>query len=128
MGLFKEEMHFLEGLARRQVRIWLDSCDAGIHAKDIDLNAMRETIRSLLTLPGSKVIWRSDKPATQRTYRLVVMIERTEGTHSGAPLYSAMVYYVNYYRRKSQQFSRVDEFFTIKCEPTVVDENGKAAF
>jgi len=98
MGIFKEEVIFLEGLARRQQQIWPDAADHGVLTKDLSIDEwtrLRETIRTLLELPGSEITYKADKPAIQRSYKLVVMW----GHYHGVEIL------ISYYKKNAEFFS-----------------------
>lgn len=117
MGVFKEEIIFLEDLAKRQGRIWDDSCDYGIKFSDLspmEVNGMRRVITRLLKLEGSEVVWKMDRPAVQRQYKLVVMWGRSD--HG---MFDASIAYVNYYKGHDKHF------FGIEVKSKQVDSKGK---
>lgn len=101
MGLFKEQANFLESLYKRQEQIWNDSIDIGIYLKDMtqdEIEFMRDTIKLLLDLPGSKISWAANKPAIQREYRLVIMWSRDD----------KVVYKVSYFKDRIKEFFMID--------------------
>lgn len=97
MGVFKEEVNALEDLAKRQVRIYPDSCDFGVIATDEVKDTMRWVIKSLLELDESRVVWKMDTlGVTQRQYELTVYFSIEDG----------VTFDVLYYKdRKNEYFS-----------------------
>lgn len=75
---------------------------------------LREIINTLLELPGSKIVWREDKPAIQRHYRLVIMWGRYDEKK-----YDATVYELLYFN------GRRKEFISISAKHQLVNENGE---
>ncbi len=71
MGVFKEEVRMVEDLLPQQRRIWPDSCDIGVEATDKVKDTMRHVIKTLLPLPGSKLIWKSED---KRQYQWILRV------------------------------------------------------
>ena len=117
MGIFKEEIIFLEELARRQHFIWNDSADVGIEVSEMDVGRMREVIKTLLELPGSCVTWRVNKPALQRQYQLIVMWSKHD-TIGGKDLYDATKANILYFKGRGK------EFFSIEIGHALTSKNG----
>lgn len=106
MGIFKEEHHLLMDLANRQRQILNDSCYLGLNRFDMtqdELDRLRETIKTLLQLPGSRLTWSMDEPAVQRSYRLVIM-----WGGNGQGKYDATIYEVSYYKGRRGEFFMID--------------------
>ena len=100
MGVFKEEMKLLEEFSSKQERIYNDAADHGIIATSYVKKVMRETIKTLLPLPGSEVVWKMDtKAIVQRQYNLRIYWSQDEYTDIN-------VLYVN-------DRTRCKEFFSI---------------
>lgn len=120
MGSFKSEVKFLEKLETRQIQIWPDSADSGIRFSDLteqEIAHIKECIRTLLELPGSKVIYRSDTPAVQRQYHLIVM-----WGCSNAQTYDATSIDLPYYKGHGE------EFISIIFKSIITDVNGVEKF
>lgn len=83
MGMFKEEAYFLEDLEKRQTRIYDDACDLGVEFKDLDVDRLREVIKDLLDLPGSKLVYGTDLCGTQRQYKLFIAWGQDEEIANG---------------------------------------------
>ena len=98
MGAFKEEVIYLEELAKKQNQIFWDSADIGISVEDLDINRMRTTIKTLLDLPGSKIIFKMDNPVVQRQYKLVVMWDK----------YDSTIIDLLYYHGKKEEFFSIN--------------------
>ena len=96
MGVFKEEIIDLEQYAKKQVQIYLDSCDYGIRATQSIKNRMREIILSLPNM--AKPVWKMDGNTIQRDYRSVV-------EWGGGDATEVHVLYVNDKLRKKEYFS-----------------------
>jgi hypothetical protein len=83
MSAFKEELIVLEALAKKQTRLYNHSADFGIcfdnHYEE-QITTTRMAVKRLLDLPGSKVVYKSNKPYVQRQYRLRVMWSCSEAT------------------------------------------------
>ena len=119
MGIFKEEIKFLEGLELRQSRIYADACDKGIYLNDMseeELNRLRDVVQELLELPGSEVVLKMDSPIVQREYSLIVMWGHCDDVRWDAT--EVQVLYVNDTARKK-------EFFSITTHHVFTDKNGK---
>jgi len=112
MGVFKEEVNALEDLAKKQVRIYPDSCDFGVVATDEVKDTMRWVIKSLLELDESEIVWRMDaNGVTQRQYRLTVYFSLEDG----------ITFNVLYFRdRKNEYFSIVSERAASKIDMAAV--------
>ena len=119
MGVFKEEIIFLEELAKKQKFIWNDSNDIGVHSSEIDINRMREVITTLLELPGSKLTWKADKPCVQRQYHLIVMWSlHSDERVGGIKLYDATQITLLYFKGRGK------EFFSINPRHVFTDKDG----
>lgn len=100
MSMFKEEIRYLEDLARRQVRIYSDACDEGILATPEIKRDMCNVLTTLLNLEGSRIIDRQDRPNyVARTYHLEIQWTKCDWT-------TISLAYINDRRAKK-------EFFTI---------------
>ena len=115
--MFKEEIDFLGTLEQRQTQIYDDACDAGVlmlNLNNNDVSQLRETIKDLLSLPGSEIVYRTDFPVKQRQYSLIVM-------HGDADYgrYDATCVEVIYVKDKSK------EFFSFNSKHVYTDKNGK---
>jgi len=117
MGIFKEEIIFLEELAKNQSRIWNDACDVGVNSSDVDMQRMREVIKTLLRLPGSKIVWKADTPSIQRQYELIVMWSLYDRI-DGKDLYDATKVNVLYFNGRGK------EFFSIMLEHAYTNKDG----
>ena len=115
MGVFKEEIHFLEDLQKRQSRVWVDSCDVGVSAHKVDLNRARQVVKTLLELPGSEVEFKQNRPAIQRQYKLVVMWGRADDGW-----YDATVCNLLYFQDRKVSF-----FSITRLGHILTDKNGK---
>lgn len=115
MGVFKEEIHFLEDLNKKQVQIWNDSADHGVYASREVKQRMRDVVGTLLELPGSKVVFKQNRPALQRQYKLVVMWGR-----SYEEWYDATLVDMLYFKGRNK------EFFSIRrIGHVLVNKDGK---
>lgn len=117
MSVFNEELQFMKSLEQRQKRIWPDACDLGIEVKDLkdgELLRIRRTVQTLLALPGSKVIWKEDKPAVQRQYQLIIMWGGTGAKMDASHI--QVLYYMDRRRNK--------EFFSVEVFAVTTDGNG----
>ena len=112
MGVFKEEARFLEDLMRQQRQIWPDSCDAGVDATNSLKAQMKQVIESLIVLPGSYLEFKSNMPAVQRTWKLLICWEMDRGDM----LYRGTEYTVGYYKDSKK------EFFSIESENVSLTE------
>lgn len=104
MGMFKEEIRYLEDLAKQQVRIYSDACDTGVLATPEIKRDMRDILETLLSLEGSKVIGRqNDSFCVSRDYHLEIQWSKSEWT-------AISVAYINDKRAKKEFFT-VDGFW-----------------
>lgn len=102
MGVFKEEILFLEGIEKRQTQIWEDAADVGVETSRMTPNErhrMREVVKTLLDLPGSKIEYKAVKPALQRQYRLIVMWGAADSER-----YDATEVHLLYYKDHRKEF------------------------
>lgn len=96
MGVFKEEFTYLEDLAARQVQIYPgDSVDYGVFATDEIKDMMRNLIPAL---PEMKVVFKSDKPYVQRTYRARIWWDSEDGV-------DIRIHYANDKPKKKEYFA-----------------------
>lgn len=103
MGVFKEEVNYLEGLVAQQKRIYSDSIDYGVSATDEIKNQVRETLQALPgateNCPAGKPVWKSEAGnVTQRLYKSRVKWSMEDGVAIG-------ILYVNDRPRKKEYFT-----------------------
>jgi len=105
MGVFKEQAHILESIESRQHKIWSDSLDIGVSFSELsegEVTDIRQTIKMLLDLPGSEIIFKANKPAVQRQYKLIIMWGAAD-----LDAYDASRYLVSYYKDRNEEFVSV---------------------
>ena len=113
MGVFKEEVSYLEDLAKLQQQIYPDSCDYGVYATQERKDRIHEILLSLPAgpdgRPAGKPVWKSDVGGmTQRTYNSEVMWDNSDGVNIA----------ITYVRDRP----RKKEYFAIDLKPIHLGE------